>query len=83
MLGAHVESIADQNVSRALLSKRSQCAVKFLWGFYLEIQKTTKWNWFDNFCLASHFAQCVHSSDHFAQYFDHYLARSDMRRSIQ
>ena len=71
MLGAHDETFAEQSASRAtLLSKVLTVCGDFFVTFLPREPKNQKSNWFDNFCLARHFAHRVRSYEHFAQHFD-------------
>ena len=74
MLGAHGKTFAEQSASRAtLLSKVLTVCGDFFVRFLPREPKNQKSNWFDNFCLARHFAHRVRSYEHFAQHFDLYI----------
>ena len=73
MLGVHGETFAEQCASCAtLLSKVLTVLADFFVAFLPREPKNQKSNWFDNFCLARHFAHRVRSYEHFAQHFDLY-----------
>ena len=57
MLGAQGETFAEQSASRAtFLSKVLTVCGDFFVRFLPREPKNQKSNWFDNFCLARHFA---------------------------
>ena len=67
MLGAYGETFAEQSVSRAtLLSKVLTVCGDFFVRCLPREPKNQKIKWFDNFCLARHFAQRVSSYEQFA-----------------
>ena len=65
LLGAHGETFAEQSASRAtLFCKVLAVCDDFLVTFLPREPKNQKSNWFDNFCLARHFAHRVRSYEH-------------------